>query len=113
MSTLKESVLVGNFKLYLFVSFPNRQDSIALELFEALANYCNRHGLQNFDLYVRLSQEDQNPKRWDQDFVLQQLKQFNVDEIEKIWVCGPPTMNETFDKAFHSLNNTATKLKPE
>lgn len=39
------SVLEGNFKLYLFVSFPNREESVALELFEALANHCNRHGL--------------------------------------------------------------------
>ena len=69
----KINCLDGSFKLYLFVSFPNRADSIALELFEALAEYCNRHGRNNFDLYVRLSGENQNPRRWDQNFVLDQL----------------------------------------
>lgn len=38
------SVIDGAFKLFLYVSFPNRDDSIALELCEALANYCNREG---------------------------------------------------------------------
>ena len=74
----------GNFKLYLYVSFPSREESVALELFEALADYCNRNGRKNFDLYVRLSQEGKNPQRWNQEFVLQQLGKFNVDEIKNV-----------------------------
>ena len=103
----------GNFKLYLYVSFPSREESVALELFEALADYCNRNGRKNFDLYVRLSQEGKNPQRWSQEFVLQQLGKFNVDEIKKIWVCGPPAMNETFDRAFHSGNAQVSQLSQE
>ena len=26
-----------------------------------------------------------------------------VDSLKKIWVCGPPLMNETFDKALEKL----------
>ena len=96
----KINCLDGSFKLYLYVSFPNRADSLALDLFEALAEYCNRQGRNNFDLYVRLSGENQNPQRWDQKFIHDQLqKKFDLDEIKKIWVCGPPVMNETFDRA--------------
>ena len=62
--TARFSCLEGNFKLFLYVSFPNRADSVALELFEALAEYCNRNGRKNFDLYVRLSEEGKNPERW-------------------------------------------------
>ena len=54
------SCLEGNFKLYLYVSFPSRADSVALELLEALAEYCNRNGRKNFDLFVRLSAEGKN-----------------------------------------------------
>lgn len=102
--SIRISTLDGNFKFYLYVSFPNRNDSVALELFEALSNYCNRKGMKNFDLFVRLSQEGKNPARWNEDFIQDQLRQFNVDEIQKIWVCGPPAMNETFDRAFHKVD---------
>ena len=40
--SIRVSTLQGSFKLYLYVSFPNREDSIALELCEALSNHCNR-----------------------------------------------------------------------
>ena len=95
-------MLDGTFKLYLYVSFPKRSEAIGLELFEALAEHCNRLGKNCFDLHVRLSSEGQNSQRWDENFVIQQMEKFSVDEIKKIWVCGPPVMNETFDRAFHS-----------
>ena len=95
-------MLEGTFQLYLYVSFPKRTEAIALELFEALADHCNRRGKNNFDLHVRLSNEGLNADRWDEQFVVQQLEKFSIDEIKKIWVCGPPAMNETFDRAFSS-----------
>ena len=67
--SIRFSTLDGSFKLFLFVSFPNRQDSIALDLCEALADHCNRQGKQNFDLFLRLSQEGKNPRRWDEQFI--------------------------------------------
>ena len=86
---------------------------IALELFEALAEFCNRQGRTNFDLYVRLSGEGQNPQRWDEKFVHSQMEKFNVDEIRKVWVCGPPVMNETFDRAFSSGNTAVAQLRKD
>ena len=97
----------------MYVSFPKRADSIALELFEALADFCNRQGRNNFDLYVRLSGEGQNPQRWDEKFVHDQMGKFNVDEIRKIWVCGPPVMNETFDRAFSAGNTAVAQLRKD
>ena len=98
----RTSMMDGTFQLYLYVSFPKRSEAIALDLFEALANHCNRLGKKYFDLHVRLSSEGKNPERWDEKFVQKELEKFSVDEINKIWVCGPPVMNETFDRAFHS-----------
>ena len=53
--SMSVSTLQGGFKLYLYVSFPNREDSIALELCEALSNHCNRLDNKNFELFIRLS----------------------------------------------------------
>ena len=62
----RTSMLEGTFQLYLYVSFPNRKEAIALELFEALADHCNRRGKNNFDLHVRLSNEGINADRWNE-----------------------------------------------
>lgn len=43
------------FKLHLYVSFPNRKQAVGLELFEALQKYCEKKGLINFELHLRLS----------------------------------------------------------
>ena len=55
--------------LRLYVSFPNRGESIALELLEAFHAYCERHNLNCFRLFVRLSQEGVNAERWDERFI--------------------------------------------
>jgi len=111
--SIRISTLQGNFKLFLYVSFPNREDSIALELCEALANHCNRRGKQSFDLFTRLTQEGKNPRRWDEKFICDQFEQFEVDEIKKVWVCGPPAMQETFDRAIHAGKGKLAGLTPD
>lgn len=58
------------FKLVLYVSFPSRAESVALDLFEALEEFCKRCGIINFELIPRLSKEKVNPERWSEDFVL-------------------------------------------
>ena len=85
------------------MSFPRRSDSVALELFEALESLCRREGWNNFHLHLRLSQEKVNPGRWDEAFIQRELNTLGRDEIQRIWVCGPPVMNETFDRAFSNL----------
>ena len=77
--------------------------SPSISLFEALEEYCNNNEKSNFELTVRLSKEKQNSARWNKDFIEAQLKKHNVSEIKRIWVCGPPIMDETFDRAFQEL----------
>ena len=82
------------------MSFPKRVDSVALELFEALEAQCRRADLNNFHLHLRLSQEKVNPGRWDEAFIRKEIGKHGVEAIQRIWVCGPPVMNETFDRVF-------------
>ena len=51
---------------------------------------------------MRLS-TDKSQKRWDEKYIDQQLKGLNCADIKKIWVCGPPMMNEKFDKSLKAL----------
>ena len=90
------------FELHLYASFPRRSESIAVELFEALDAFCKREQRNNFKLFLRLSQENVNPQRWDADFIQQEVKKLGAKNIARLWVCGPPVMNETFDRVFSS-----------
>mmetsp|Transcript_6602 Transcript_6602/g.8960 ORF Transcript_6602/g.8960 Transcript_6602/m.8960 type:complete len:142 (+) Transcript_6602:3288-3713(+) len=90
------------FHFHLYVSFPRRSDSVGLDLFEALEAYCKREQIPNFTLHTRLSQEKINPQRWNEQFIRQEIAKFGVQDIRRVWVCGPPVMNETFDRVFSS-----------
>ena len=97
----------STFKLVLFVSFPNREDALALPLFEGLHQITQAKGLSNFSLHVRISSE-QKQGRWDLDFIEQQLDKFSRkkkrdEELAKVYVCGPPPMNEVFDRALTGM----------
>jgi len=64
-------------------------------------------GCDNFKLTVRLSEDKERtegrPARWDLDYLKSQLEPHLPHTIKRIWVCGPPIMNETFDKAFEKI----------
>ena len=96
----KQQIDSENFQFHLYVSYPRRADGVALELFEALDNYCKRENVANFSLYVRLSQEGVNPQRWDDDFIRQEISKYGASNLQRVWVCGPPVMSETFDRVF-------------
>lgn len=49
--------LASDFKFALYVSHIDRESSCCLELCEKIQMYCIEHGFDNFQLYVRLSQE--------------------------------------------------------
>ena len=51
-----------------------------------------------FILHTRFS--DQKGARWDEEFITSHLK---GKQAEKVWVCGPPLMEESFDKILSSV----------
>jgi len=91
-----------DFKLVMFVGSQSRKDAIALPLLEGLQDLVNRKGTPDkFRLYFRFS--DQKSPRWDKNFIQDNLETYQPEGISKIWVCGPPLMQELFDKALNSL----------
>ena len=102
----------SGFKLHLYVAFQNREQSIGLDLIEALQQVNQARGYNNFALTVRLSEPDAGQAkmpRWTDDFIDKELTPL-AGQMKKIWVCGPPVMNELFDK---TLEKIASKLQVE
>jgi len=104
----KAEGMIGNdFKLKVYLSNPTRQQSIGIELLEALDKFCKRNSLTNFELVLRISNEGK-PRRWDANFIGEQLDGFK-DAPKKVWVCGPPVMAETFDRKFAEIRTSHRK----
>jgi len=94
----------------LYVAFADSDQTIGLQLCEALERINERFHYCNFKLNVRLSEdiyEKKKPARWDHKFIEQELTP-HAGKIQKIWVCGPPILNQTFDMALGGLKE---KLK--
>lgn len=72
-------------------------------MIEKLEQVNTKLGLTNFKAIVRLSVTE-GPKlpRWTPAYVEEQLKPM-AGNIKRVWVCGPPAVNEMFDKTLESL----------
>ena len=96
-----ERFFKSDFKMVLFLSFNNREEAIALELLEAFAEMCALNKLDNFQLHLRITQEEVVKQRWNYDFIERQLLLHK--DSKRVYCCGPPIMSETFDLAFQEL----------
>ena len=97
-----KDVFGQNFKLSLYFTAPSEDQSIGIELCQKLLAVTEKLGHKNFDLKLRLSDAKEKQPRWDQTFIHDQLMPLK-GSISKIYVCGAPAMNETFDRAFEKL----------
>ena len=58
----------------MYVSFVDKPSSCCLEMCELVHEFCQKHGFTNFELYMRLSSvKNENSKRWDKTFLIDQL----------------------------------------
>lgn len=107
MNSEENGILADDFKFVLYTSFQKKEDAIGLALCEGLKELCEKKGIKNFELRLRLSNESK--ERWTREFIDKELSSHHAESrIKKIWVCGPPKMNETFDR---SLEIIAPKLE--
>lgn len=88
--------------------------SIGIQLCEALERINERFHYKNFKLTIRLSEDiyaKKKPARWDEKFIDAELTPL-AGKIKKVWVCGPPILNQTFDMVL-SKNKEKFKLQTE
>ena len=98
--------LKDDFFFHLFVSIPEIDYVCGLGICEALVKVNRKIGKNNFKLTVRISKK-YNGKRdesWDKGFVERKLGKY-AGHIKRIWVSGPPPMNESLDQAFEDLGH--------
>jgi len=90
------------FKFVLYASFPSKIDAVGLELLEGLRDVTKGMGLSNFHLELRFGNEARGT-RWDREFIIRNVEIWQKEGLSKAYVCGPPVMNELFDRTIESL----------
>ena len=97
--------LKSDFEFHLYVAFQDADQSIGLQLCEGLERINERLKYNNFKLTIRLSEDiyaKSKPPRWDEKFIEAELTP-HAGKLKKVWVVGPPILNQTFDMALGKL----------
>lgn len=96
--------LPDDFKLELHTSFFDQNEGIALGLIEALESIDPEKKV--FEHFGQVSRNIEGQKipnaRWDENYFKQT---FDKIAASKVWVCGPPIMQEGFDRAAMAITN--------
>jgi len=84
------------FSFELYTSFATKDESIGLELIYMLSKACKRYKMPNLFIHHPKG----SGKRLDQDGYFQKFQELEQSgTCRKVWVCGPPLMQEHFDRA--------------
>jgi hypothetical protein len=63
--------------------------------------------MSNFELIIRFSEmrsDTESSNRWTEESIYKEIDKYRNIDLRKIWVCGPPLMNELFDKSLSQLD---------
>lgn len=91
----------NSFKLVVYASFHTRAEALGIELLESANPVVGNPRLQ---VHLRIKSEIKgSQERWDASFVRKQIAAWQ--SATKIFVCGPPSMNEVFDRTVGSGSN--------
>mmetsp|Transcript_10565 Transcript_10565/g.17727 ORF Transcript_10565/g.17727 Transcript_10565/m.17727 type:complete len:232 (-) Transcript_10565:65-760(-) len=92
------------FKFVLFSSFSCDEESICLPLIDSLKQLCRKFDRPFlFEHHSRISNQTKSPQRWDKKFFSQTIQNMIYSGAKKIWVCGPPIMNEYCERAVYEM----------
>ena len=96
--------LKDDFQFLFYVSMNSMDQEIGLNICEALQKVNRKLKEDNFKLTVRISKrwDGFRGEIWDEKFVENALEAY-AGKIRKVWISGPPVMNESLDKAFEKI----------
>jgi len=109
-----DPVDLDNFQFDLHTSFASEEEAMGLELLDLLVDLCEKYGYKNlFTHYSRISKVKKDAKlrqpqgkRMDEAAYKEEFERFEKGgQVEKAYVCGPPVMQEHFDRAQDALIN--------
>lgn len=111
---LPDPLDLNNFSFDLHTSFMNEEEAMGLEIIDLLVELCEKHGYKNlFTHYSRISKVKKDAKlrqpqgkRMDEAAYKEEFERFEKGGlVEKVYVCGPPIMQEHFDRAQDAIPN--------
>merc|ERR1712226_1223923 len=112
-----EQIDLKHFQLVFYTSFASQEDAIAYELIASLKQLCEKHNYKNLFKHVsRISKASgtlvqSKPPRWDQNYFTNEMcKYTTANNFKKAWMCGPPLMQENFDKATEDIQRNKIHL---
>ena len=96
--------LDDGFELVMYAAFPRRSEAIGLDLCEGAARVSSklargRGGFRFVPIFSREGGERLTPESIERIM----SEHTRNGRIRKLWVCGPPPMNETFERALEYL----------
>lgn len=96
--------LPDDFKFVLNTSFFDQNEGIALELIKALQSIDPEKKVFEHNGQFTMTPDNKRAQsvRWDENYFSRFFKDL---EATKIWVCGPPIMQECFDRAAMETSN--------
>ena len=102
-----------NFKVTLYAAFANPKEFLGSDIILPLYKLCKENDLPFFNMTIRYSRSDEldyptTNERFNDSFCSSCLKQ--NENIEKIFICGPPIMNKDIPKHFGNLGFNADKI---
>jgi len=78
-----------------------------LPILEGLKELVDKAGHSDrFRLFFRFGDAKPKLPRWDEKFIKKTLETYQPEGIGKIWVCGPPLLEEQFDMALAKMAPT-------
>lgn len=93
----ESSYLQNDFKFVFYIYAASRDHVVGLELLEQIAALQSKF----FEFRLVLTNENKDGKLTTQEKIENELRSHG--SYSKVWVCGPPVMNELFEKTFSSM----------
>ena len=86
-------------KFIIYAYFPTRSESIGIDFLEKVENLHKKYGKgEKFKVNVIFTREEDEKLSDEELLQLLQDHKYTDERINKLWICGPPPMNQQFNK---------------
>lgn len=96
--------LANDAQFVVYSYFPTREDCIGIELLEAIEKLHKKHG--KADMFkLNLSLTRKGGRKHNNEEIVELLSEYKQihGRINKLWVCGPPVMNDQFQRLMPTI----------
>lgn len=99
---------IENFSLELHTNFENEEEIIGLEMINLLTEMTQKMNMTDLFYHnCRISSRDKHIEKYNESNLHAKFSEYenSNQNIRKVWLCGPPLMQEHFTNAVNRLEN--------